>query len=244
MFTTEEIKSLNELEMEVYRYVVDHRSAIPYMRIRELAAEAHVSTTTVLRFCKKFGCESYSEFKSKVRDYVGANKEIYLKDDRTEIDRFFTERVSSVLFQSKVDEISAVMAKTERILFFGIGNSLHVAQYGARFFTNIGKFSLCVTDPFYPTRLVDTISTLAIMISISGESVQILEFAQDLQQKKCPIISLTGSSDCSLAKMADYALTTGVKVQRRDSVDYTTNVPTVYILELLAKRLGGRLQEQ
>ena len=53
MFTVDQIKSLNELELSVYHYVMQHQSAIPYMRIRELAAEAHVSTTTVLRFCKK-----------------------------------------------------------------------------------------------------------------------------------------------------------------------------------------------
>lgn len=31
------------------------------MRIRELADEAHVSTTTILRFCKKLKCEGYSD---------------------------------------------------------------------------------------------------------------------------------------------------------------------------------------
>ena len=60
MFTVEQIQSLNELEMEVYLYVMKHQSSVRYMRIRELAAEAHVSTTTVERFCKKMGCDGYS----------------------------------------------------------------------------------------------------------------------------------------------------------------------------------------
>lgn len=53
MFTVEEIQSLNELELAVYEYVMQHKNAVSYMRIRELASEIHVSTTTVLRFCKK-----------------------------------------------------------------------------------------------------------------------------------------------------------------------------------------------
>lgn len=61
-FTAQALKSLNELEMLVYQYVMEHRSAVPYMRIRELATEAHVSTTTVLHFCKKMGCEGFSQF--------------------------------------------------------------------------------------------------------------------------------------------------------------------------------------
>ena len=71
MFTAQELKSLNELEMLVYQYVTEHRSAVPYMRIRELATEAHVSTTTVLHFCKKMGCEGFSQFKWKLKEENG-----------------------------------------------------------------------------------------------------------------------------------------------------------------------------
>ena len=49
MFTYEEIMSLNELEMNVYQYVLKNREKVGYMKIRELAGEAHVSTTTVLQ---------------------------------------------------------------------------------------------------------------------------------------------------------------------------------------------------
>ncbi|WP_441299921.1 MurR/RpiR family transcriptional regulator [Breznakia sp. PFB1-11] len=37
------------------------------MKIRDVAEAAHVSTTTVLRFCKKVGCDGYAEFKIKYR---------------------------------------------------------------------------------------------------------------------------------------------------------------------------------
>lgn len=69
MFTAEKIQSLNELELEVYGYIMQHKNAISYMRIREVATEAHVSTTTVLRFCKKIGCDGYAEFKLKMKEY-------------------------------------------------------------------------------------------------------------------------------------------------------------------------------
>ena len=57
MFTAEQVKSFNELEFGVYQYIIQHQAAVPYMRIRELAAETHVSTTTILRFCKKVDCD-------------------------------------------------------------------------------------------------------------------------------------------------------------------------------------------
>ena len=72
MFTYEEIMSLNELEMNVYQYVLRNKEKAGYMKIRELAKEAHVSTTTVLRFCKKMGCDGYSEFKVQFKLYLGS----------------------------------------------------------------------------------------------------------------------------------------------------------------------------
>ena len=62
LFTAQQIQSLNELEVLVYRYINEHPNTVPFMRIRELAAEAHVSTTTVLHFCKKMGCDGYAQF--------------------------------------------------------------------------------------------------------------------------------------------------------------------------------------
>ncbi|MFG6332138.1 MAG: hypothetical protein K1W28_10000 [Lachnospiraceae bacterium] len=74
MFSAEQIKNLNELEMQVYQYILQHKAAVPYMRIRELAAESYVSPTTVLRFCKKMGCEGYSEFKWKMKTRRGRKR--------------------------------------------------------------------------------------------------------------------------------------------------------------------------
>ena len=58
MFSEEMICSLNDLELEVYKYVVRNADKVCYMRIREFADAAHVSTSTILRFCKKAGCDA------------------------------------------------------------------------------------------------------------------------------------------------------------------------------------------
>ena len=63
MFSYEIIQSLNSLELSLYEYIMTNSKKVIYMRIRELADEAHVSTTTILRFCKNLNCEGFSEFK-------------------------------------------------------------------------------------------------------------------------------------------------------------------------------------
>lgn len=118
MFTAQELKSLNELEMLVYQYVTEHRSAVPYMRIRELATEAHVSTTTVLHFCKKMGCEGFSQFKWKLKEENGIDtQDKDIPDALNELQTFFW-RVGTPAYREKLEQAAAIIARMERILWW------------------------------------------------------------------------------------------------------------------------------
>ena len=57
--------------MQVYHFIIKHRESVSYMTIRELAAQAGVSTTTVLRFCRKMHCDGWSEFRIRFRGAGG-----------------------------------------------------------------------------------------------------------------------------------------------------------------------------
>jgi len=74
MFNYEIIRKLNDLELLLYRYIMKNSEKVIYMRIRELADQAHVSTTTILRFCKKVNCDGYSEFKVKLKMHIEKNE--------------------------------------------------------------------------------------------------------------------------------------------------------------------------
>lgn len=68
MFSFEKISTLNELEIMVYNFIVEHTDEISKMSIQELAQRTHVSTTTVLRFCRSLGFAGYAEFKLRLAD--------------------------------------------------------------------------------------------------------------------------------------------------------------------------------
>ena len=244
MFTVEEIQSLNELEMQVYQYVIQHKTAVSYMRIRELAAEAYVSPTTVLRFCKKMGCDGYTEFKWKMKEYIGQTKTKVLSEDSREIRVFFDE-IESGKYNQKLEKAAAMIAKEERVLVAGIGNSGNIGQYGARYFTNMGKFSMFVADPFYPINLIDATSTVAIILSISGETREIIDIIDKLKQAKCQIISITNTEQCTVARMSDLNFSYYITMHREEyPLDFSTQVPVVYLIEMLGKKVRNRLCEE
>lgn len=243
MFTVEEIQSLNELEMAVYEYVMQHKSTIAYMRIRELATESHVSTTTVLRFCKKMGCDGYAEFKLRMKEYVGQKQIAELPEDFSEIKAFF-DRFETPKFQQQLDEAAAMITKAERVVFIGIGNSGHIGQYGARYFTNLGKFSLYISDPFYPVNIIDAMSTVAIVLSVSGEPQQLIQIVNSLKKASCCTIAITNTEQSTLAKLADITLAYYITMRRgENNIDFSSQIPAVYLIESLGKRVRNRLAE-
>lgn len=82
----------------------------------------------------------------------------------------------------------------------GIGNSGSIASYSARYFSNLGKFALCVSDPFYPI---------------------------------------------TLAQFCDLTLPYYTTMRRSEveNYDYSSQIPAVYLLESLARRVHNRLNE-
>ena len=90
MFTHEIVKSFNQLEMDVYNYIVQNEEQVIRMKVRELADAVHVSTTTILRFCKKAGCEGYSEFRLKLKQEMASQETSRLDMDIEVLKDFFS----------------------------------------------------------------------------------------------------------------------------------------------------------
>lgn len=67
VFENLDMKNLSSVEQEIYRYLMNNIETVPYMGVREIADEAHVSSTSVFRFIQKLGFESYPEFRFLLR---------------------------------------------------------------------------------------------------------------------------------------------------------------------------------
>lgn len=243
MFTIEQLKSLNDLEMQVYQYIIQHKAAVPYMRIRELAAESYVSSTTILRFCRKMGCDGYSEFKWKLKEHLGQQKAKTVPDNVKEV-KTFLEEAGNGRFDDILEEAASMIAKADRVVLAGIGNSGCIGQYGARCFTNMGKFSVFISDPFYPLHQLGE-SSIGIVLSTSGETKEAVDIAKYLKESGSCVISITNDDQCTLAKMSDLNISCFLSVSRGEYqiIDYTTQLPVVYLLESLSRRVGNRLAE-
>lgn len=242
MFTHHTLATLNELEMQVYHFVIKNRDTVMYMTIRELADAAQVSTTTILRFCRKMHCDGYSEFRIRFKLYLEQEKKQAGHSSVSEIVSFF-KSINNDEFEMLIDEAVHHIIAAERVIFVGAGTSGTLGKYGARFFSNVGKFSNHIDDPYYPVNSDMYKDAVAIILSVSGETPEILRLASQFSLHHCQVISITNNDNSSLSRLADFNLSYHMpQLLVSGEYDVTTQVPVIYILETIGRKLANRLQ--
>lgn len=238
LFTSQIMEQFGELDYEVYNYILRNSEKIPYMTIREVAKEAHVSTTTITRFCRKVDCNGFSEF--KVRFKLEKEKKGFVKKkyDLSSITDFF-ERVDTESFQKQLETIAGVIAEKRQIIFLGTGNSGIVAEYASRYFCNIGIFSTGINNPMFPIHLEIPEESIIIVLSVEGEMNKFIENSSVIKECNSTLVSITNSKNSMLARISDYNISYYIQKERKEAVemkvDITSQIPAVYIVEALAR---------
>jgi len=236
MFTHDIIASFNELETSLYNYICQNSDKVAYMRIRELADETHVSTATILRFCRKINCEGFSEFKVKLKMHLGENKKTVLKSSQHAIIEFF-ERTLKGEMEENIKKAASLVHQADSIIFIGIGSSGILAEYGARYFSSIGKFSLYIKDPLFPIHSKFRHNSATIALSVSGENNFTVAHLNQLKQEGSKIISITNNKHSTIAKISEINIPYYVTEEWFENANITTQVPVLYILESMAREI-------
>lgn len=235
MIDKETLQTLNEKELQVYRYVETHKEQVGFMRIRELAERSNVSTATILRFVKKLGLHNYNEFK-----YWCKQKENLIPNNQNQLSEIMDclAKIDTFYYQELLLEAVELIQGSPLVIFTGIGNSGGIAHYGARCFSNAGTYAICQDDPFYNGRCVKK-QPLIIVLSVSGETAELIQQISGYRQAGCPILLITTSQQSSLAKMSDLTIAYHVKYCASEpTMDFTSQIPAVHILEKIALELS------
>jgi DNA-binding MurR/RpiR family transcriptional regulator len=236
LFTHEMIASFNPLEVSLYNYISQNREKVVYMRIRELADETHVSTATILRFCRKLNCEGFSEFKVKLKMLLKEETASHIKSSQESAAEFL-ERALKGDLDENIKEAAKLVAEADSVIFIGIGSSGILAEYGARYFSSLGAFSLYIKDPHFPIHSKWRKNSIVIALSVSGETPFTVAHLNQLKQEGSKIISITNNRATTVAKISDLNIAYYVSEEFMGESNITTQVPAVYILESIAREI-------
>ncbi|EKQ55545.1 MULTISPECIES: MurR/RpiR family transcriptional regulator [unclassified Clostridium] len=239
MFNYEIIQSFNDLELLLYRYIMKNIEKVVYMRIRELADEAHVSTTTILRFCKKVNCEGYSEFKIKLKMYVEQNETKKINNDASVIIDHL-KKLDNGELDKKLNVLCDLIEHASNVIFIGAGTSGILCKYAARFFSSIGKFAMYIDDPYFPRNYKVYEDSVIIAISVSGETSSVIDNISNIKRENSTVVSITNSENCTISKISDLNISYYIQQEKIGITDITTQIPVLYIIESIGKRLHNR----
>ncbi|MBM7541049.1 MurR/RpiR family transcriptional regulator [Amphibacillus cookii] len=236
MFSSEIIASFNDLETSIYNYICQNSEKVAYMRIRELADATHVSTATILRFCRKLNCEGYSEFKAKLKMELKKNKKTSIKSSQHAMLEFF-ERTLNTDRDQQITEAAKLILQADNVIFIGNGSSGILAEYGARYFSGLGKFSTHIKDFSYPIHSKLRQNSVTIALSVSGENPFTLSQLNQLKQEGSKVISITNNKLSTLAKISDINISYYITEEFFQETNITTQVPVVFIIESIAREI-------
>ncbi|MGG6311695.1 MurR/RpiR family transcriptional regulator [Paenibacillus macerans] len=216
-------ENLTPVERMVAEYILANMEEIPHLSIKSLAKLSKTSDASVLRFCKTMGYGGYRSFIVSISAALGSmddeRKDQYTDiqpgDDLTTIIANISrnnmksiEDTLSVLDRGEVARAVKALRASGRIVFFGIGASGLVCRDGEQKFSRINKMSHAYTDGHSQLTAATLLGKgdVAIFVSNSGDTVEILEALDIAKKNHAMTIAITKYNKSELADKADILL--------------------------------------
>lgn len=251
----EYVKQASGTERNVITYLLEETEEAGELSIHELAGKTYSSPSTVIRLCKKIGFSGYKDFRKSLIYELGIRKEARMKrmeeirreDDLEEIVNKVTiknivslENTKKLLDLTVLQKCVNLLIKADAIHLFGLGASLVVAQDTYLKFLRIHKPCFISSDVHaqYLQAMNARKDNVAIILSYSGRTQEMINCAEMLNQNNVPIILISKFGDSPLAKMADcnlyvaateYIIRSGAMSSRISQLNIIDILYTAYI---------------
>lgn len=233
-FPYSQVESLNETETYVYNYVVKNTKKVLNESIRELANDTHVSTATIMRFCKKMGCEGFTELKYRLKENVEI-QETKEDDANNQFDSFI-ERVESSDYLESIRRAAEIIKQSDLILTLGIGATGDFAKYTSRLLSGMGYCCYGVDGAAYPVqRVTEGHQGVIIAFYESLQKKLLFEEIYRYKNKNYMIIMLTNTNMGSMEHLCDEVIHISDGSVMLGKIH--SGIPMLYAVEKLAYEL-------
>jgi DNA-binding MurR/RpiR family transcriptional regulator len=206
-------------EEKIADYILENESKIPKFNVKEFADSVGTSTASIVRFAKKLGYQSFVEFRLGFLEYLKESESgttVYEAVEKSDSMDEIIDKISSGNSKAILDTAGSLNAemvakavdaiiKSERVYFFGVGQSALVAEDFQLKLMRIGKDSIFYKDTH--SQLASSVhlkkGDLAIGISNSGSSMEVFKALEKAKSKGATIISITTLGRNPISQLAD-----------------------------------------
>lgn len=214
-------KNLTPAETAVADYILKNSPRVIHMSTADLAKEAAVAKSAVVRCCKSLGFEGYAELKIALAMELAKNKKLnytpYIapEDDAgTILDKVFGANVKTLhdtaekLDRTVLKQAVELLSNAPMIYIYALGTSSGIANDFQYRILQIGGTALCITD--VPTMKVSTLNIrpgdVAVGISHSGRTVATIEALKLARERGASTICITSYPGSEITKYCDHSI--------------------------------------
>ena len=216
--------SLSNAEKKVADYFLANVENVFNKPIGQLALEAGVSKVAWVRFCKDIGFDGLKDLKkalfTQMREKIDEPAAAPFSDVRDIIDsKTLIESIKQNSIQAILDtaglldpdaleQAASTISSARSVRIFGVGASAMVGQDLHSKLMRINKNSYFATDHHSQLTYAASMTPqdVAVLISTSGTTAEVLEILSQVKRCKIPSIALTKYSKTPLATHADTVL--------------------------------------
>ena len=248
-------------EKKVADYCLSHKEEIPYLSITELADACEVGDTSVYRFCRTLRLEGYQEFKMKFslsQNTTDQTEEAVSKFENTtsafdalakkimNSHKNAIEETYHLLNPSTFEKVLDLLESSERVYFFGVGDSLLVAEEARNRFLRITTKVNCITDP-HMQAVAASLSTekdLIFLISYSGATKDNIQTAKLAKDRGAKVVCISHFQKSPLTAYCDAVLLCGSKEGPLNRGSMSAKSAQLYLIDLLYQSMYERNPEE
>lgn len=218
-----------------------------YLSITELADLVGVAEATIVRFCHKLDYNGYQDLKLNLSQELSK-----VKEETDDIPSNVASDMISAINESKeaidlevVKGIAEAVVKAKKVYLFSLGNS-YISATALRYaLIKIGINVIEEMDSHIQTFLSanTTSDDLAIFISVSGSTKDLISIARNVKKNKTPIVAITNHFKSPLIHLSDYALFSARHEAANKAGSITTIVSQQYMVSVLIDTIIEQLGE-
>ena len=252
MVQLEQEKGFTGAELSAVRFIRENPQDVLGMSLAELGERAHVSQATIVRLCKKLGCQGYpafklrlaAEFDSLLRDGETVDVDVPFKQGASPRD--ISEAMFSLTYQTvrdvkmNLDEnllmrAARAIRQADYVTFYGRGESLLIAEEFRQKLVRIGyRCSSEVINGFEGAHAPRRGGReVAFVVSQYADSYQVYNTFDELIYQHVPIIMLCGTPDSPLARLADIPITVDIHETRFKIGSFAQRTAMGYVCDCL-----------
>ena len=237
-------QQMGPAEKKIADYILQNSNDIISTSISEFAEKCGCGDATVVRFARRLGFDGYQSLKIGIAGELNTASKI--GDEITKEDSCFD------IFKKRIHDLSVSLANTEtvldsemlektaqaimnskRIIVFGLGNSASIAQDAAHKFLRLGfNAQACCDNPMQAiiATHLDR-KSVAIGISHSGSSKDIVEALQLSKIGGATTVCITNYGNSPIVKSCDYALFTRAEETQHSILAMSSRIAQLTILD-------------